>query len=144
MGAKLAGGAAVVVATLLSVAGCGGQRVRCTSDRDCGISEGGVCDGADLAGETCGSRGLGEGVLGCAGDCLTYDEARCTGCGDGACAEGECASCPADCREDACGDGCCGGTEDACTCAADCEPFCGDGCCSESEDVGSCTDDCFV
>ena len=41
-----------------------------------------VCDGSDLAGATCASRGYTAGLLLCGSDC-TYDEAFCNQCGDG-------------------------------------------------------------
>lgn len=36
-----------------------------------------VCDGALLAGQTCGSQGAGIGSLGCAADCLSFDTTQC-------------------------------------------------------------------
>lgn len=43
-----------------------------------------VCDGTDLAGETCASLGLGTGDLGCLGDCTEYDTSGCESlCGNG-------------------------------------------------------------
>lgn len=36
-----------------------------------------VCDGADLAGETCTSLGLGSGALACAADCASFDTSSC-------------------------------------------------------------------
>jgi hypothetical protein len=51
-----------------------------------------ACDGADLRGATCESRGLGGGSLGCRADC-TYDTKGCSGtsasCGDGRVDPGE-------------------------------------------------------
>jgi hypothetical protein len=43
------------------------------------------CDGADLAGRTCQSLGLGPGVLTCRSDCSGFDTAGCglPGCGNG-------------------------------------------------------------
>jgi len=46
------------------------------------------CDGADVGGASCGSRGLGEGELGCRIDC-TVDLGGCTACGNGAIDPGE-------------------------------------------------------
>ncbi len=57
-----------------------------------------ACDGAELRGETCSSRGFDGGELGCAADCSGFDESGCGRCGDGACTAGEdVASCAADC-----------------------------------------------
>ncbi len=45
-----------------------------------GVIEGNeVCDGDNLAGESCISRGYLEGTLACADDCKSYDESGCTG-----------------------------------------------------------------
>lgn len=41
-----------------------------------------ICDGAELGGETCVSRGYAGGTLLCGGDC-TFDEVFCNQCGDG-------------------------------------------------------------
>lgn len=82
------------------------------------IDEGEVCDGDDLGGETCLSRGLGDGKLACSADCMSIDETGCGQCGDGSCAPGECETCPADCAT--CGDGCCVASEDAASCPEDC------------------------
>ena len=56
---------------------------------ECGdnIAEGAeVCDGTDLAGQTCIGEGFEEGTLGCAADCSGYDTSACMNsmCGDGA------------------------------------------------------------
>lgn len=45
-----------------------------------------VCDGTDLAAETCESLGFASGTLACAGDCLSFDVGACNAeasCGDG-------------------------------------------------------------
>lgn len=55
------------------------------------------CDGSDLRGETCVSRGFGGGTLACDSNC-TFDTSMCVDCGNGICAGSEdCDSCPADC-----------------------------------------------
>lgn len=57
------------------------------------------CDGADLGGATCVSRGFGSGSLSCSPAC-EYDTSSCIAysCGDGSCNGSEtCSSCPADC-----------------------------------------------
>ncbi len=46
-----------------------------------------VCDGVELGGATCASRGLGDGTLGCLASCGGFDTSRCgppVGCGNGA------------------------------------------------------------
>lgn len=45
-----------------------------------------ICDGTDLAGESCVSRGFASGDLACAVDCLSFDVSACAAsatCGDG-------------------------------------------------------------
>lgn len=45
-----------------------------------------ICDGTDLASQTCQTQGLATGTLACASDCLTFDVSGCTAaptCGDG-------------------------------------------------------------
>lgn len=45
-----------------------------------------VCDGGDLAGESCESRGFASGMLQCAADCASFDVGACVAtarCGDG-------------------------------------------------------------
>jgi hypothetical protein len=45
-----------------------------------GVIEGNeVCDGTNLAGQTCVSRGYLEGDLACGGNCVSFDEAGCSG-----------------------------------------------------------------
>ena len=46
------------------------------------------CDGADLAGESCGSLGYGGGNLGCRNDC-TFNVQACMNCGNGVIDPGE-------------------------------------------------------
>ncbi len=46
------------------------------------------CDGADLGGATCASRGFGGGALRCASNCA-YDTAGCSNCGNGRVDTGE-------------------------------------------------------
>jgi hypothetical protein len=94
-----------------------------------GIREGAEeCDGIDLGGAVCSSRGCSGGTLGCLGDC-TFDLSLCTGCpvcGNGTCDFGEdCADCAADCIADSaatCGNGVCetADNEDCTTCPEDC------------------------
>jgi len=61
----------------------------CEAAGRCGDGEiqpegGEVCDGAELAGETCQSQGFHSGVLACDDDCGAFDTAGCEGrCGDG-------------------------------------------------------------
>ncbi len=79
--------------------GFGGGTLRCKSDcsdfdpsgcetpPECGnnIKEiGEVCDGTDLAGQTCETQGFYEGELACEDDCSAFDTSGCEGyCGDG-------------------------------------------------------------
>lgn len=45
-----------------------------------------ICDGTDLAGQTCQSQGFAVGTLACAADCLSFDVSGCVAtpsCGDG-------------------------------------------------------------
>jgi len=86
-----------------------------------GVAElGEACDGSDLRGETCSSRGLGSGELGCDGFCA-YDESDCAPlpyCGDGE-AQGDEACDGDDLKDEDCeGRGYAGGTL---ACDADCE-----------------------
>lgn len=51
-----------------------------------------VCDGNDMAGETCTSLGLGDGTLTCRDDCSGFDRTQCgesSTCGDGVRADDE-------------------------------------------------------
>ncbi len=67
-----------------------------------GIREGmEVCDGNDMNGQSCVSRGYEGGNLRCNSNCLGYDESLCTTCGDGVCDETETSGeCPQDCGEE--------------------------------------------
>ncbi len=59
-----------------------------------------VCDGADLGGEGCVSRGFDGGTLFCESDCLAFDTAACFGCGtvcDGVCSSASCFGTDPDC-----------------------------------------------
>ncbi len=42
-----------------------------------------ICDGTDLAGETCVSQGFDSGELACLSDCSGFDTSGCGTCGDG-------------------------------------------------------------
>ncbi|MFV8749601.1 proprotein convertase P-domain-containing protein [Nannocystaceae bacterium ST9] len=62
----------------------------CTIDTsNCSLCGDGVVTGAEicepgvLQGETCGSQGFDDGVLGCNADCTGFDVSNCTDCGDG-------------------------------------------------------------
>lgn len=119
-------------------AGCGNGIVE--SDED--------CDGSNLAGETCGTRGYGGGALGCTSSC-TFDESGCSICGNGFVEAGE--DCDGtDLAGATCADpGCTAGTP---SCASDCTldyatctgcPVCdGDGVCETDEDCNDCPSDC--
>jgi len=97
-----------------------------------GVAEGAEeCDGADLAGATCGGAGCSGGVPSCSSSC-TLDYSGCTGCpvcdNDFLCEAGEdCFSCPNDCASGTtsgavCGNQVCeaGNGEDCVSCPADC------------------------
>ena len=62
-----------------------------------------VCDGTDLAGESCQTHGFDTGTLTCLGDCSGYDTSGCRNfeCGNSICelsAGEDCVSCPSDCN----------------------------------------------
>ncbi len=111
-----------------------------------------VCDGADLAGETCQSQGFDDGTLACNGTCDGFDTSACFNyvCGDGVKnGSEECDG--ADLGGAACSDqGCTGGSV---SCNVDCTlnysactgcPACNnDGTCDAGEDCNSCPNDCI-
>ncbi len=95
------------------------------------------CDGEHLAGETCGTLGLGQGALACAADC-TFDTAGCevaTACGDGSVSDWTGEQCDgenlrgATCASEGLGEGTLGCTDDCTLDPGDCarQPACGDG-----------------
>jgi subtilisin family serine protease len=60
-----------------------------------------MCDGPDLAGETCASQGFGTGTLACNQSCDGFDTSACATCGNDVCeilGGEDCLSCPADCN----------------------------------------------
>jgi hypothetical protein len=69
---------------LYDASGCTGTGPACGNDV---AEEGEVCDGDDLAGESCVTQGFAGGVLDCTGDCSGYVTTGCTDtpdeCGDG-------------------------------------------------------------
>jgi hypothetical protein len=92
-----------------------------------------VCDGTDLAGETCVSQGFGGGgTLACDASCDFFDTTSCipasSVCSNGVCEIGEdCSNCATDCiggssSGASCGNGVCeaGDGEDCVSCPADC------------------------
>jgi hypothetical protein len=81
---------AVAIAASLLIIGCGGSSdAGGGSSSFCGdaaLAGGELCDGANLAGESCASRGFTGGTLACAANCLTFDTSACTSapvCEDG-------------------------------------------------------------
>lgn len=84
-----------------------------------------VCDGADLAGQVCGTVGLDHGTLACLHDCSGFDVSGCLGCGNDVVEEGE--ACDGfdlggeDCISQGYGEG-------ALACASDCSGFDVSGC----------------
>ncbi|SVD82925.1 uncharacterized protein METZ01_LOCUS435779, partial [marine metagenome] len=72
----------LTLACALIASGCG-EKEPGTADLDvavCGdgqVSGKEVCDGIEVAGETCVSQGFGEGTLGCSADCMSYDATAC-------------------------------------------------------------------
>lgn len=111
-----------------SSSGAGGTAGTCG---DSVIDDGEVCDGSDLAGQSCESRGFNAGELACLADCTGYDLSACETalCGNGAVEDAEqcdgavgdtvCAdegfdngalACTAECTYDLSGCGICGDT----------------------------------
>jgi len=79
--------AMVTGATLLAAVGCRGSNI--DDGADCGndlAEPGELCDGTDLAGQTCLSQGFAGGTLACDSDCGGFDTGGCNEahCGDGA------------------------------------------------------------
>lgn len=86
----------------------------CGVEDDCGngmLDEGEICDGTDLAGETCVSQGFDAGDLGCNADCTALVDSECIdwvgdccaangsiGCDDSACTQAICDSDPYCCN----------------------------------------------
>ncbi|MFT7625436.1 MAG: cysteine-rich repeat protein, partial [Myxococcota bacterium] len=86
-----------------------------------------VCDGSDLASQSCSSQGFDEGTLACNGSCTGFVTAGCASCGDTTCNGNETTvTCVADCGT-SCGDGACNGGESTANCFADCGSACADG-----------------
>jgi hypothetical protein len=107
-----------------------------------------ACDGSDLGGQTCASRGFSGGTLGCNANC-TFDESGCSICGNSVKEAGEeCDGTDADgasCADNGC-------TAGAITCTTSCRlsysgctgcPVCdNDGVCETDEICTSCPNDC--
>jgi hypothetical protein len=69
--------------SLTCVDDCTIDTSNCSLCGDGVVSGGEVCEPGVLNGETCGSQGFDDGVLGCNADCSGYDTSSCTDCGDG-------------------------------------------------------------
>jgi hypothetical protein len=79
-----------------------------------------ACDGTNLAGQTCVTKGFSGGTLSCTACAFNTSSCSSTVCGDGTCSAGEtAATCLVDCH---CGDGACQSSysEDSFSCPADC------------------------
>jgi hypothetical protein len=119
-----------------------------------------VCDGSNLSGQDCISLGHHGGLLGCSGDCLSFDESGCERCDDGLtngdesdvdCGGFLCQSCPdgggcnvnEDCTSLNCVDAVCQG---AAFCGnTTCEDSVGEGCHNCQADCGLCgSGDCCI
>ncbi|HRI70356.1 MAG TPA: hypothetical protein PK156_39260, partial [Polyangium sp.] len=80
--------AALLLGVCASVASCSDGNTTNPSN-SCGddvVGGAEACDGADLAGKTCESLGLGAGTLACVADCSSLDTSQCGApatCGDG-------------------------------------------------------------
>ncbi len=64
---------------------CAFDTRHCETRRPCGngvLDDGEDCDGAELDGATCESRGFGGGSLGCTPETCAFDESGCTLCGN--------------------------------------------------------------
>ena len=64
----------LAVAAILFVAPSGSFAQTCGNGQ---VSGGELCDGANLGGQTCASRGFDAGTLSCAGNCLSFDTTHC-------------------------------------------------------------------
>lgn len=63
-----------------------------------------ICDSTDLGGQTCRSRGFGNGTLRCSLTCQSFDYSQCSTCGDQICQLSENPNnCPNDCPANTCG-----------------------------------------
>ncbi|TDI33538.1 MAG: hypothetical protein E2P03_04850 [Acidobacteria bacterium] len=125
----------------------------CTPTCGDGVAEcGEICDGTDLAGESCQSQGFDTGSLACDGTCDGFDTSACSNfvCGNGV-REGSEECDGADLGGATCsGQGCTGGTP---SCNGDCTldistctgcPVCdNDGTCETGEDCNNCANDCI-
>ncbi|MBU1068901.1 SUMF1/EgtB/PvdO family nonheme iron enzyme [Myxococcota bacterium] len=79
--------------TLSCKATCRFDVSRCELSAECGddvaASPFEPCDGTDLDGQTCVSRGFYRGVLACDAECTGFDTSGCTNCGNGEVDDGE-------------------------------------------------------
>ncbi len=126
----------------------------CFAGSNCGngvIDSGEQCDGGNLNGGTCASRGFAGGTLSCSGTCQ-YNTTQCTMCGNNVINSGEVCDGTALGGQTCTQQGCTGGGTLACnsTCSAynktgcvSCPPCNGNGICDNGEDCNGCPSDCI-
>jgi hypothetical protein len=115
------------------------------------LNAGEQCDGINLGGATCGSRGFAGGTLSCSATC-TYNTTQCTMCGNNVINAGEVCDGTALGGQTCTQQGCTGGGALACnsTCTAfnktgclSCPQCNGNGICDNGEDCNGCPSDCI-
>ncbi|GEM_PF-5978305 len=135
------------------------------------VETGETCDGTNLNGQTCQSRGFSGGTLSCAPNCLSYNTSACYTCGNNVRQTGEVCdgsdlgsqtcitqgfnggtlSCSSNClsfntnncTNTVCGNSVCQQGETELNCSVDCT-VCGNGICGEQENQSNCPQDCTI